>query len=101
MNKNPNTAQFLKEVKEICKNTLPNKDLWEWKGNFIFSWVLREVHYPTCTCSYCVGTGLHKDGKLKGWFGLALPECKAPNSWRILYWRWRGNLHLIRWTLAR
>lgn len=74
---------------------MTNECLWEWRGNFIFHWIIREVHYAfTCDCSYCREFG-HK------LFGIALPECKAPNSWRIIYWRWKGNLHIIRWTLAK
>lgn len=74
---------------------LANECVWEWRGNFIFHCVINEKHYAfTCDCSYCQEFS-HK------WFGLALPKCKAPNAWRIIYWRWKGNLHLIRWALAR
>lgn len=51
--------------------------------------ILREVHDKGCACSYC------KEGKV----GLILPENKGRNSWRAIRWKWRGALHVLRWTL--
>lgn len=56
-----------------------------WRG------ILYEVHSTDCTCSYCRE---HR-------YGLVLPECKKPNSWRAIRWKWRGRLHVVRWTLSR
>lgn len=66
--------------------------LWSFHGNR-YSTVLREVHDVGCDCSYC------RTFAAKGRAGIELPECKARNSWRILWWRWRGRLHVLRWTL--
>src|SRR5439155_15705506 len=53
--------------------------------------VLLEKHGTECTCSYCRG--------FDGTFGLALPSCKARNSWRVVWWRRNGWLYDLRWTL--
>lgn len=53
-------------------------------------WVKYEIHYRKCECSYCQ--------KFLGKFGLKLPQIKK-NSWRVLYWRHKGRLINLRWTL--
>lgn len=55
--------------------------------------VLREFHDVGCVCSYC------RTFASSGRFGLELPRNKHTNSWRILWWRWRGELQLVRWTM--
>ena len=63
----------------------------EW--SFAGSWIMLETHAAGCGCSYCI--------EFKGKFGLSLPPNKSRNSWRILWWRWRGKLHDLRWTLPK
>ena len=58
---------------------------------FLGSWILYEYHEKKCYCSYC--------DKFTGSFGIALPKCKARNSWRIIWWRRKGTLRDVRWTL--
>jgi hypothetical protein len=60
---------------------------WTLWGAFI----LLERHGSECTCSYCRG--------FDGTVGLALPACKARNSWRVVWWRRNGRLYDLRWTL--
>jgi hypothetical protein len=54
--------------------------------------ILREYHDVGCTCSYCGSFAA------SGRFGLKLPDDRGNHSWRVLWWRWRGVLHLVRWT---
>jgi hypothetical protein len=30
--------------------------------------------------------------------GLVLPKCKGANSWRILYFRGKNHMYILRWT---
>ena len=62
-----------------------------WYLKIFKSWILRETHYKLCECSYCK--------EFNGSCGMALPECKARNSWRIIWWRKNDKLEILRWTL--
>lgn len=60
------------------------------KAYYFKNWtLLLESHNAGCPCSYC------KEDRV----GIVLPQCKAGNSWRSIRWKWRGRLHVIRWTL--
>jgi hypothetical protein len=64
-----------------------------WQRTVLGAWILRESHDTLCGCSYCREMG--------GTIGLALPECKARNSWRVLWWVRNGKLQVLRWTLPK
>lgn len=80
-------------LEAMFKFKLPGSEqLWSFQGA---STVLRERHDVGCSCSYCMTFAANGRG------GIQLPECKAPNAWRIIWWRWKGRLHVLRWTLPR
>lgn len=54
--------------------------------------VLRERHDVGCTCSYC------RTFASSGRFGLKWPKSDGNHSWRVLWWRWRNELQVVRWT---
>ena len=62
-----------------------------WQRTILGAWILREEHDMLCGCSYCREMG--------GTIGLALPEYKARNSWRVLWWVRNNRLQVLRWTL--
>ncbi len=68
--------------------------LWSFDGPSL-STVLRERHDVGCECSYCRTFAANGRG------GIQLPACKAANAWRIIWWRWNGELHIVRWTLPK
>ncbi len=70
-------------------NGLGCRTLWE--RHIHGACILREAHDKGCSCSYC------KEGRV----GIVLPENKGRNSWRALQWKWRGKLHVLRWTLPK
>lgn len=64
-----------------------------WQLTILGAWILREEHDTLCGCSYCREMG--------GTIGIALPECKASNSWRVVWWVRNKRLQVLRWTLPR
>ena len=62
-----------------------------WEKHFLKSTILREEHSDKCDCSYCK--------QFHGTIGIALPECKKWNAWRIIWWRKNNKLNILRWTL--
>ncbi len=87
-------AQLLSTIDAVLLSSPPGgKILWKLSGQHSAT-VLREAHEEGCQCSYCTGFAA------KGFFGLSLPEDKAPNSWRVIWWRCAGMRHYIRWTLS-
>ena len=62
-----------------------------WERHISGACILREAHDKGCSCSYC------KSGEV----GLILPANKGRNSWRAIRWKWRGKLHVLRWTLPK
>lgn len=71
---------------------LPVSARHQWKFLRWPKHVLIERHSGQCSCSYC--------DKATGRFGVWLPQCKAWNSWRVVYWRLRHRYY-VRWTLPR
>jgi len=65
----------------------------KWSATILGAWISREVHPVKCTCSYC--------RKFTGKFGIALPQNKGSGSWRILWWRYKNQLHVLRSTLPK
>lgn len=66
------------------------------------AWIIVERHFCTCTCSYCRQT-TRKTVALTRFvsLGLWLPECKANNSWRVLFFDRPFDTLYIRWTLPK
>lgn len=74
------------------RQTTPNPmERTVWDFTLFGAWVLKERHLFGCSCSYC--------REFKGTCGLALPECKESNSWRVLWWRRGERLNVLRWTM--
>lgn len=76
-----------------------------WQRSLLGAWIVRESHQNGCACSYCQILAPSRYAAVEshgGHLGLALPQCRARNAWRILWWRRRrapGTLHILRWTL--
>lgn len=62
------------------------------KWTFFNIIILYEIHHDDCKCSYCY--------EFHGTVGIALPENKARNSWRILWWRKNKQLNILRGAMA-
>lgn len=62
--------------------------------DFHFPWVLVERHFY---CDKIYGGYTHAPYLQKKW-GLVLPPNKDYTSWRILYYRGKDCMYMVRWT---